>query len=77
MDHYSIECLHATAGYSCVYQARDSRTGQLVALKVLHEGLARSSRHVERFKRESEALRSIRHPNVVEIIGCGMLDDQG
>lgn len=71
---YTVQHLHAKAGFSCVYRAVDAVTGQQVALKVLHEKLAELPRHVERFRREYEALRSIRHPNVVEIVDYGLID---
>lgn len=76
VDQFVVQHLHATAGYSCVYYAVDVITGQSVALKVLHEKLAELPRHVERFRREYEALHSIRHPNVVEILDYGLLDDR-
>lgn len=75
IGHYVIRGLHATAGYSRVYQAVDSITGQDVAIKVLHERLSKSLRHIERFHREYEALHSIRHPNVVETLDYGVLED--
>ena len=75
VGHYVIRGLHATAGYSRVYQAVDSITGQDVAIKVLHERLSKSLRHIERFHREYQALHCIRHPNVVETLDYGLLDD--
>jgi serine/threonine-protein kinase len=73
--HYVVRRLHATAGYSRVYQAVDTVTGQDVAIKLLHERLSQSARHTERFRREYDALHSIRHPNVVETLDYGFLED--
>ncbi len=76
VGRYVIRRLHATAGYSRVYHAVDTSTGQDVALKLLHERLSQSARHTERFRREYEALHSIRHPNVVETLDYGFLEDR-
>ncbi len=75
LGRYVIRRLHATAGYSRVYQAVDTTTGQDVAIKILHERLSKSARHTERFRREYDALHAIRHPNVVETLDYGFLDD--
>jgi serine/threonine-protein kinase len=75
VGRYVIKRLQATAGYSRVYQAVDPTTGQDVAIKVLHDRLSKSVRHIERFHREYEALHSIRHPNVVETLDYGTLED--
>ena len=74
IGNYRVNALHATAGYSCVYRATDTVTGKTVAIKALHQRLARSAKHVERFRREYEALRTIRHSNIVEMLDFGLLD---
>ncbi|MCP4444979.1 MAG: serine/threonine protein kinase [Myxococcales bacterium] len=75
VGNYRIEALHATAGYSCVYRATDTVTGKTVAIKALHQRLARSGKYVERFRREYDAIRTIRHSNIVEMLDFGLLDD--
>ncbi len=75
VGNYRVSSLHATAGYSCVYQATDTVTGKTVAIKALHQRLARSAKHVERFRREYDALRTIRHSNIVEMLDFGLLND--
>ncbi len=75
VGNYRIDALHATAGYSCVYRATDTVTGKTVAIKALHQRLARSAKHVERFRREYDALRKIRHSNIVEMLDFGLLAD--
>lgn len=75
VGNYRIDSLHATAGYSCVYRATDTVTGKTVAVKALHQRLAKKAKHVERFRREYEALRTIRHSNIVEMLDFGLLDD--
>lgn len=75
VGNYRVCSLHATAGYSCVYQATDTVTGKTVAIKALHQRLARSAKHVKRFRREYDALRTIRHSNIVEMLDFGLLDN--
>src|SRR3972149_569167 len=51
-----------------VYRATDSQTGEKVAVKVLNRELAFSPELLERFRREGEALRQLRHPNIVGLV---------
>lgn len=50
-----------------VYEARDNRIGDHVALKVLHEHLVPSSDQVLRFLQEAQLLRGLRHPGLVRV----------
>jgi DNA-binding NarL/FixJ family response regulator len=51
-----------------VHVARDLHTNQKVAVKVLPEGYTND--HLQRLRRESEALKRISHPNVVRLLEC-------
>ena len=52
-----------------VYRGRDSQTGLAVAIKVLRPYLANQQPElVERFRRESEVLRKLNHPNIVKVL---------
>ena len=66
---YEVLSHIATGGMGAVYRARHVKTGQEVALKVLPPPTADKpqavERLVERFRRESEALRRLRHENIV------------
>jgi serine/threonine protein kinase len=66
---YEVVAHIATGGMGAVYRARDTKTGQEVALKVLpppaSDHPTAVERLVERFRRESEALRRLRHENIV------------
>jgi len=57
-----------SGGMGTVYRATDERTGEPVALKVLHEYLPES---VERFGREVAALARMSHPNIVKYVAHG------
>jgi len=50
-----------------VVRARDERTGEEVALKILYPHLRESAAVVERFRREVEIVRRIAHPHVLGI----------
>jgi serine/threonine protein kinase len=61
-------------GMGIVYEARDTRLGRTVALKVLSP-LAASAEAVERLWREARILASLEHPGIVPIHDAGMLSD--
>ncbi|MEZ6189423.1 MAG: serine/threonine-protein kinase [Planctomycetota bacterium] len=55
-----------------VYKARQLSLDRLVALKVLHEGLAdEDATYVERFELEAQAAAKLQHPNLVGVIDRG------
>lgn len=57
-----------------VWKARDVRTGQLVALKLIHAHLADDAGYLARFEREVEVARRIDSPYVVKVLGYGKQD---
>jgi hypothetical protein len=52
-------------------QASEGASGPLIALKLLAPHLSTDRQLVERFIREGDALRQLRHPHIVEIFGTG------
>ncbi len=72
---YILEGFIARGGCGVVYGARHVRSGRPAAVKVLSEAVAHSRRVVDRFAREIDVLRSISHPNIVEIYGVGELNN--
>ncbi len=54
-------------GFALVYGARDVKLNRSVAVKVLRPELAGSAAIRERFRREAEAMASLRHPHVVPV----------
>ena len=56
-------------GMGEVWQARDTRLGRDVALKVLPDGLAQNADRLARFRREAHLLASLNHPNIAAIHG--------
>ena len=62
-------------GTAGVYKALDVRTGKPVAVKVIEGPQAKTATWAERLLREVDLLKTIRHPNVVEVLGGGRRDD--
>ncbi|MFO0696531.1 MAG: serine/threonine-protein kinase [Polyangiales bacterium] len=62
-------------GLGTVYVARQLAVGRDVAVKVLHDAIADSPEHRQRFEREAKALAQLRHPNVIGILDVG--SDEG
>ncbi|HOX47156.1 MAG TPA: protein kinase [Myxococcota bacterium] len=54
-------------GMAVVYRGRDTTLDRVVAVKVLHEHLAREADSRARFQREARAVARLRHPNIIEI----------
>ena len=64
-DRYTITARLGKGAMGTVYRAADAQTGQDVVLKVISSELALDPSMLERFKREGEALRQLKHPNIV------------
>jgi len=64
-DRYYLLQKIGKGGMGEVYKAKDQKTGLVVAVKLLHPHL-KSSKNVNRFKREAEYLSRLSHPNIVK-----------
>jgi hypothetical protein len=64
---YAIEGLLGGGSLARVVRARDARTGGAVALKLLHANLREDAGVVDRFRREVQIVRRVRHPHVIRI----------
>jgi serine/threonine protein kinase len=69
-DRYSLERELGRGGMATVYLARDLRDQRLVAIKVMHRGLA-AALGSERFLREIEIAASLSHPLIVPLYDSG------
>ncbi|MER5949686.1 serine/threonine-protein kinase [Streptomyces sp. NPDC001904] len=67
-DRYEVRELIGAGGMGAVYRGVDLRTGEGVAIKLLHHGLAEDPAFRARFRREGEIGTRIRHPNVLRVI---------
>jgi serine/threonine protein kinase len=64
----------AAGAVGVVYRAEDPRSGQVVAVKVMHESLSMSREALTRFQREVAATQNLGHDHVVRTLGCGESD---
>lgn len=73
-DRYEVSAELGEGAVGAVYKAMDRTTGKPVALKIWHTG----SHDVQtrgRFVREAKALDVLKHPNIVEVYGYGLVDN--
>ncbi len=71
---YKIVVLIGTGGMGEVYQARDTRLGREVALKVLPPERVAEPERRQRFLQEAQAASILNHPNIVAIYDIGSQD---
>lgn len=72
---YTITATLGRGGMGAVYEATDSRSGELVAVKTLAAHLGDDPAMHRRFLAEIEALKALRHPCIVRLLAFG--DDDG
>ncbi|GLW47814.1 serine/threonine protein kinase [Streptomyces sp. NBRC 14336] len=68
---YRVEARIAVGGMATVYRAVDTRLDRVLALKVMHPGLAADATFVDRFIREAKSVARLAHPNVVQVFDQG------
>ncbi|MGP3981280.1 Stk1 family PASTA domain-containing Ser/Thr kinase [Streptomyces sp. KR80] len=69
---YRVDARIAVGGMATVYRAVDTRLDRVLALKVMHPGLASDRAFVERFIHEAKSVARLAHPNVVGVYDQGM-----
>ena len=72
--HYDVLAPLGAGAMSEVYRCRDTRLDKQVALKVIHESVARRQQLVERFEQEARAAARLEHPNVARVHFAGTED---
>jgi serine/threonine protein kinase len=70
-----VKRLLGEGGMGTVYLAEHALMGWRAAVKVLRRSLADDKVLVKRFINEAHAIKSIRHPNIIDIIDVGTLPD--
>ena len=71
LDRYEVVAHVASGGMGEVYQARDTRLGRLVAIKVLPPSLAADPERRRRFEHEARAVASLNHPHICTLHDVG------
>ncbi|HET8932648.1 MAG TPA: serine/threonine-protein kinase [Polyangiales bacterium] len=73
---YVVVARVADGAMGRVYEGRHSETKARVAIKVLHEQVARDRVAVERFKREYETAQELKSPYIVQVLDYGATPDR-
>jgi tRNA A-37 threonylcarbamoyl transferase component Bud32 len=74
---YYVEQELGTGAMGTVYRAVMRDNGRRVAIKEIAYGLLANDTAVERFEREGEILKQLKHPNIVRFIGTGAYKPSG
>jgi serine/threonine protein kinase len=74
-ERFRIEAVLGSGAMGRVYRCRDVAGQRSVAVKVLHKDRVAERDTVERFRREAEALASIGHPCIVEVLAFHRTSD--
>jgi tRNA A-37 threonylcarbamoyl transferase component Bud32 len=72
---YQVQSIVGHGATSTVYRAQDTKSGEAVALKVLHLHLAGDASLVGRFKREAKTASILKHHNIVAVHEYGVSGD--
>ncbi|WP_437610205.1 TOMM system kinase/cyclase fusion protein [Sorangium sp. So ce834] len=76
---YEVLAKLGEGGFGVVHKARQLTTGQPIALKILRlaeqGGAAQADRRVTRFLRETRLCAQLHHPNIVQLVDSGQIED--
>ncbi|MGC4030473.1 MAG: protein kinase [Tepidisphaeraceae bacterium] len=75
LDHYELQQLIGRGGMGVVYLARDTATGQTVALKQISPMYLGSEKARNRFYKEAENMRRVAHANILPVLDIGRRAD--
>jgi eukaryotic-like serine/threonine-protein kinase len=68
---YAVIGAIGAGGMGEVYQARDTRLGRTVAIKVLPQPVAEDPARRKRFEREAKVVSQLNHPHVCALYDIG------
>jgi serine/threonine protein kinase/Tol biopolymer transport system component len=71
LDQYQVLEPLGMGGMATVYKAYDTRSGSIVALKVILARMAESPKSLRRFELEARVLSELHHSNIVGIMNYG------
>jgi eukaryotic-like serine/threonine-protein kinase len=76
-DRYALLDRIGSGGAGVVWRAHDQLLDRTVAVKLLHDDLARDPATTERFRAEAAAAAKLTHPHAVIVYDIGQVDDGG
>jgi len=76
MDRYEKLDNIGHGGQGRVYRARDTVSGEIVALKIINASATRQPEYAKNVEREARLAMSLKHANVVEVLETGVQDDE-
>ena len=76
LGNYRIDRLLGEGGMGAVYQAHDLSLQRDVAIKVIHENIARRPNLRERFLQEARVMAYLDHPGIVKVFTVSNMGDQ-
>ena len=71
INNYEVIKKLGSGAMGDVFKARNAKTGEIVAIKILSEDLCDNPRAIERFKREIRQVIQLDHPNLISAYTCG------
>jgi serine/threonine-protein kinase len=71
LAHYHIHSLVAKGRTGVVFKATDTRSGQLLALKVMLPEFSSQEDEMDRFIRGMRLALTLHHPNLINVLGAG------
>jgi serine/threonine-protein kinase len=72
---YQVRACIGTGASATVHLATDVTLGRPVAVKILHEGLARDDAFLRRFQAEARSAAALNHPHITAVFDWGETDD--
>ncbi len=71
VGHYDLIEKVAEGGMGAIYRARDRRSGEVVAIKIMPPHMAANPVLLKRFEQEFKAASKLNHPNIVRALDYG------
>ncbi|WP_181197800.1 serine/threonine-protein kinase [Enhygromyxa salina] len=72
---YRVDRLLGVGGMGAVFAATHLALGKTYALKILHEVYGRDPDIIDRFMREARAATQTGHPNIIDVLDIGTMDE--